>query len=86
MATLGSLLPADQADLLPSACKALTQSQLEAALENMSSTDLTVKELAALRKVSMMRINGGESAYTWSSHNFSTDDLNDQDPNTCSCI
>ena len=85
MATLGDLLPADQASMLSSAAKGLTQSDLEKALDNIGGSDLTVKELESLRALSLKRINSGETPFTWSSHSFSTEPVNDQDPNTCSC-
>ena len=85
MSTLGELLPAEQASMLSSAVKNLNQSELESAVNNISASDLTVKELDSLRTLSLKRINNGETPFTWSSHSFSTDSVNDQDPNTCSC-
>lgn len=86
MATLGDLLPEDQAALLSSEVKKLSQGNLEAALDNVAGSDLTVKELDSLRTLSLQRINNGESPFTYTSHSFSTSSVNDQDPNTCSCI
>ncbi len=83
--TLGDLLPADQAALLSSEVKKLSQKDLEAALDNIGGSDLTVKELDSLRALSLSRINNGDSPFTYTKHNFSTASVNDQDPNTCSC-
>lgn len=85
MATLGDLLPKHQAALISQAVADLSQEDLEASINNAADSHLTVKELASLRKLALTRVNAGETPYTWSKHNFSTDDVSDQDPSTCSC-
>ena len=85
MDTLGDKLSDSQKKLINSTVQKLTQKDLENAINNVGDADLTVKELASLRKLALIRVNGGETPYTWSQHNFTTDDVSDQDPSTCSC-
>ena len=83
--TLGELLPKSQHSLISSTVASLTKDELENAINDVAGSDLTVKELASLRRLALARVNAGETPYTWSTHNFNTDDVGDQDPNTCSC-
>ena len=82
--TLGSLLPSSQAKLLTAKAKKLTKKQLEEAINKHPHKGLSHKDIASIRKVSIERINGGQSVLTWSSHNFKSDEVNPQDPSTCS--
>jgi hypothetical protein len=82
--TLGDLLPPSQAKLLTSAAKKLTKKQLETSINKHPHPGLTHKDIASVRKVSITRVNGGQSVLTWSSHNFSDEEVNPQDPSTCS--
>ena len=85
--TLGSLLPSGQAKLLTAAAKKLTKSQLETVLNQHPHKSVSHKDLASLRKVAVSRINGGQSAFTWSSHSFKEDkEVGQQDPSTCICF
>lgn len=82
--TLGSLLPSHQAKLLTPKVKKMTKRQLESAINKHPHPSLSHKDIASLRKVAIERINGGQSAYTWSSHNFTAHEVDPQDPSTCS--
>jgi hypothetical protein len=82
--TLGSLLPSNQAKLLTPAMRKMTKKQVETAVNKHPHPALSHKDIASLRKLSIARINGGQSALTWSSHNFTDHDVNPQDPSTCS--
>ena len=84
--TLGSLLPPSQAKLLTAAAKGLTKKQLEAALNKHPKSTLSHKDLGSIRKLMIARINGGQSAFTWSSHNLSDRDKDPQEPSTCVCL
>ena len=85
-ATLGSLLPPSQAKLLTSAAKKMTKAQIEKTVNKHPNHKLSHKDVASIRKLTIARINGGQSALTWSSHNFTDHDVNPQDPSTCSCF
>lgn len=84
--TLGSLLPASQAKLLTPKVKGMTKKQLEAAVNKHPHPDLNHKDMHSLRKLTINRINGGQSALTWSSHDFTDHKVDPQDPATCSCF
>ena len=84
--TLGSLLPSSQAKLLTPKAKALTKQKLEAVLNKHPHRDLTHKDIAGLRKVAISRINGGQSAFTWTTHSFTDHEVKHQDPSTCICF
>jgi uncharacterized protein YaaW (UPF0174 family) len=83
-ATLGSLLPASQAKLLTPVVRKMTKAQFERTVNAHPQHKLTAKDISGLRKLAITRINGGQSAYTWSSHNFKHHDESRQDPATCS--
>lgn len=84
--TLGSLLPTSQSKLLTAKAKKLTKQQLETALNKHPHKNLTSKDMASLRKLAINRINGGQSAFTWSGHNFTDHEVGHQDPSTCICF
>jgi hypothetical protein len=84
--TIGSLLPADQAKLLTKKMRNMTKRELETAMNKHPNHNIDHKDMAGVRKLMITRINSGQSALTWTSHNFTTHDVNPQDPSTCSCF
>jgi hypothetical protein len=84
--TLGSLLPSSQAKLLTASTKKLTKQKLETALNKHPHKDLSHKDMSGLRKLAISRINEGQSAFTWSGHNFTDHEVSQQDPSTCICF
>lgn len=84
--TIGSLLPPSQAKLLTSSVKKMTKAQFEKAINAHPNHKLSAKDISGIKKLVLTRINGGQSAYTWSSHNFRTESSGGQDPATCSCF
>lgn len=83
--TLGELLPPEQSELLDSTVNNLTKTQLERALNADSARYLTVEELSSLRSLSLLRVNAGDTPFTWDKHDFNTEPINPNDPSTCFC-
>lgn len=84
--TLGSLLPGSQSKLLTAKVKKMTKAQIEKAVNKHPHPDLSHKDMHSLRQLTIARINGGQSALTWSSHSFTDHKVDPQDPSTCSCF
>lgn len=85
MKTLGSLLPEKQANLLTKKVKAFTKEDLEKEINMHPKSDLSHKDLDGLKKLAVMRINAGDTMYTWDKHDFHEGD-EEQEPSTCICF
>ncbi len=86
MSTLGELLPTEHASLLTDTAKNLTKDGLETAVNTHPNSSMTEEDMGSIRKVAITRINGGQTPFTYTSHNFTADEGDPQDPNTCSCV
>jgi hypothetical protein len=82
MSTLGKLLPKSQAKLLTQKAKNLTKAQLEKEMKAHPRSNLSFHDMEGLKAVAIKRMNGGQTVFTFKSHNFKHDP---QDPSTCSC-
>ena len=86
IATLGSLLPKKQADMLTDKAKRMTKNDLERQAMLHPKSDLSYQDIDSLRNVAVARINNGDTVYTYGTHSFHSKHKSAQDPSTCSCF